>query len=94
MQRHSQYYVYIIRDKNGSFYTGYTSNLQKRLAQHERGAGSKYLKGRQPFELVFVKEYKYYKNALHAERKIKSYTRERKSSLIEIYQRTKNAPNQ
>lgn len=85
MKRHDKYFVYIIEDKNGTYYTGYTNDINKRFELHEKGRGAKYLRGRAPLKLVFVKEYAYYKNALGAERRIKTYTRERKEELIKIY---------
>ncbi len=89
MKRHDKFYVYIIQDKNGTLYTGFTNNIEKRIERHENGFGAKYLKGRKPIKLVFVKEYQYYKNALRAERKIKSYTRDRKEDLIKTYGQNK-----
>ena len=89
MKRHDKFYVYIIEDKNGTYYTGFTNNLEKRYKLHENGFGTKYLKGRTPIKLAFFKEYLYYKNALAAERKIKSYTRERKQELVKIFSQNK-----
>jgi len=54
---------------------------------HSKGHGAKYLKGRVPVELVWVKEYRYYKNALRAEKRIKKRTRKEKERLIRIYER-------
>ncbi|MBP9855133.1 MAG: GIY-YIG nuclease family protein [Candidatus Omnitrophica bacterium] len=85
MNRHAKFFVYIIQDKNGTYYTGYTKDINKRLELHEKGTGAKYLRGRQPLKLVFLKEYSYYKNALAAEQRIKKYTRDRKETLIKIY---------
>ena len=89
MNRHDKFYVYIIEDKNGAFYTGYTKDVQKRLEMHEGGHGAKYLIGKKPLKLVFVKEYQYYKSALNAEIKIKGYTQERKRELVKIYENNK-----
>lgn len=71
--------------KNGTYYTGYTSNLENRIKLHNRGDGAKYLKGKSPVILVYSKEYVYFKNALNAERRIKRLTRKRKEALIEVY---------
>ena len=89
MKRHDKFYVYIIEDKNGAYYTGSTKNIAERFNDHEKGIGAKYLKGHQPLKLVYVKEYSYYKNALSAERKFKKYLRTRKEELIKIF----NQPN-
>ena len=89
MKRHDKYFVYIIEDKNGMYYTGYTQDVQKRLVMHEKGDGAKCLVGKKPLKLVFVKEYQYYKSALNAERKIKGYIQERKRELVKIYENNK-----
>ncbi len=85
MKRHGIYYVYIVKCNDGSFYTGYTQNLENRIKAHNNGYGARYLKGRVPVRLVFFKKYRYYKNALRAEKKIKKYSREKKQELIRIY---------
>jgi len=90
MDRHSKFYVYIIEDKNGTYYTGFTNDVKKRFELHQNGQGAKYLRGRMPLKLAFVKEYRYYKSALNAERKIKGYTREKKEELIQTYENNKS----
>ncbi len=85
MKRYDKFYVYIIEDRNGVYYTGYTNDLKERVERHAKGQGAKFLRGRGPFKLVFQKEYRYYKNALNAERKIKHYPRKRKEELVRIY---------
>jgi len=91
MKRHNKFYVYIIQDKNDMYYTGFTRDVVKRSEAHEKGLGAKFLKGKKPLKVVFVKEYRYYKNALAAERRIKKYTRERKQELIGIF--AQGSPN-
>jgi len=85
MKRHSKFFVYIIKDKDGRYYTGHTKDILKRITLHSKGYGAKYLKARTPLKLVFHKEYYYYKNALTAEKRIKRYTRERKQELINVF---------
>ncbi len=89
MQRHSTYYVYIVQCVNGTYYTGYTSDIAKRIEAHNKGSGAKYLKGKTPVQLVYLKEYGYYKNALKEERRIKTFGRKKKEKLIAGY--TKNS---
>ena len=84
-KRHNKFFVYILEDKNGVYYTGFTGDLAARIEKHNQQVGAKYLKGRGPVKLVFAKEYHYYKNALTAERRIKTYTRKRKEELIRIF---------
>ena len=86
--RRGKYWVYIVQCKDGTYYTGYTNDLERRISQHNSGNGAKYLKSKLPVKLVYAKEYKYYKNALRGERKIKKLTRNQKERLIRNYNET------
>jgi putative endonuclease len=86
-KRSGKFWVYILECKNGAYYTGSTNNLEKRIALHNKGKGAKYLRGKLPVELVYAKEYKYYKNVLCAERNLKKLTRAQKEELVRIYER-------
>lgn len=46
------FYVYVLKCRDGSFYTGYTNNLQKRIAMHNAGRGAKYTRSRLPVVLI------------------------------------------
>lgn len=85
IKRHDRYFVYILECRDGSYYTGYTNDLEQRVKRHNDGHGAKYLRVKLPVTLVYSKEYKYYKNALSAERRIKKLTRNQKEELISIY---------
>ena len=87
IRREGKHWVYIVRCHQGTFYVGYTINLEQRIKLHNGGHGAKYLRGRGPVELVYSKEYRYFKNALHAERNLKKLTRKEKEALIKIYAR-------
>lgn len=87
LKREGKFYVYMVECVNGTYYAGSTNNLESRIKLHNSGYGAKYLKGRGPVKLVYAKEYKYYKNALHAERNLKKLTRKEKEVLIKIYAR-------
>jgi len=89
MKRSGKFYVYIVECHNGTYYTGSTNSLENRIKLHNKGYGAKYLRGKGPVELVYAKEYRYYKNALHAERNLKKLTRAEKEELIRIYERNK-----
>ena len=65
-------YVYILKCSDGSFYTGSTKNLIKRLTTHKKGK-VKYTKSRLPFKLVFVKEFSSYREAFKFEKRVKSW---------------------
>ena len=88
IKRRDDYCVYILRCPNGTFYTGYTNNLEARVRRHNAGHGAKYLRGKSPAKVVYVKEYRYYKSALNEERRIKTLSRKVKEKLIKAY--TKN----
>lgn len=78
-----KYYVYILRCYDYSFYTGYTSDLQKRLQQHQNGTGCTYTKTRTPVELVYTEELPDKPSALKREKQIKKLTIFDKEKLIE-----------
>ncbi len=81
--RKGLFYVYIIECKYGTYYTGYTNDLGKRLKEHNEGKrGAKYTRGRGPVKLVWWKAYKELKSALNTERTIKGLTRLQKESLV------------
>jgi len=82
MRQHDHYYVYIVQCKNGTYYTGHTANIENRIKEHNSGHGAKYLKGKEPVKLVYLKEYQYLKNALARERRIKKMTRKQKELII------------
>ena len=85
LARKGKYWVYIVKCKDGTYYTGFTNDLDKRIEHHNEGYGAKYLKNRLPVKLVYSKEYRYYKNALRCEKDIKKLTREQKEKLIANY---------
>jgi len=81
-KRRDVFYVYILECQKGTYYTGYTNNLEKRLKLHNNGKGAKYLRGKGPLKLVWAKGYKYLRYAMSAEYKIKQLNRRQKESLI------------
>jgi putative endonuclease len=88
--RSGRFWVYIVECGNGTYYTGYTNDLVERIKLHNKGCGARYLRGKGPVELVYEKAYRYYKNALHAERNIKKLARAQKEELKRIYEKNKN----
>jgi len=75
----------MVRCVDGTYYSGSTNDLEARVRLHNAGNGAKYLRGRGPVRLVYVKEYRYYKNALRAESYLKRQTRRYKEELINVY---------
>ncbi len=75
--------MYIVECKDGTFYTGYTNNLEKRLKEHNNDKrGAKYLRGKRPVKLIWRKEYRYLCYAMRTEYRIKQLNRKQKELLI------------
>ncbi len=76
------YWVYILKCSDGSYYTGSTSNLEVRLAQHVSGTTGGYTASRRPVELAFSQDFSEAEEAVHAERQIKNWSRQKKVALV------------
>ncbi len=77
------YYIYIIRCKDGSLYTGYTRDINERVRQHNfTRYGAKSIRGRLPVELVYSETYTTKTEALKREIEIKGWRKEKKEQLI------------
>lgn len=79
-------FVYMLRCKDGSLYTGWTNDLEHRLAMHNSGRGAKYTRGRGPLELVYSEELPDKEVALRRECAIKKLRREQKLALLQTWQ--------
>ena len=75
-------YVYMVRCQGGALYTGWTSDLPRRLAAHQSGRGAKYTRGRVPVALVYREACPDKSAALRREYAVKQLTREEKELLI------------
>lgn len=75
-------YVYMLRCADGSLYTGWTNDLDKRLKAHNSAKGAKYTKSRLPVELVYYEEYEDKRKALSREAAIKKLNKNAKEKLI------------
>ncbi|AKN33261.1 methyltransferase [Clostridium carboxidivorans P7] len=75
-------YVYILQCIDGTLYTGYTNDLNKRIQVHNSGKGAKYTRGRLPVKLVYSEEFNTKNEALKREYAIKLMKRKRKLELI------------
>ena len=76
------YWVYLLKCSDGSYYTGSTSNLEKRISEHQNGLIKGYTSKRLPIELVFSEYFEDVYFAITAERQIKGWTRAKKKALI------------
>lgn len=75
------FWVYMLRCSDGSYYTGHTDNLEKRLAEHNSGDFEGYTSSRLPVEVVFSEEFPSRDDAFLAERRIKRWSRKKKEAL-------------
>lgn len=76
------YWVYILKCSDGSFYTGSTSDIEKRLSEHQNGLIKCYTRSRRPVKLVFSEYFERAYDAISAERQIKGWRRAKKKALI------------
>lgn len=76
-------WVYMLRCADGSLYTGWTNDLQRRFAAHSSGKGGKYTRTRLPVELVYTEECETKQQAMSREWQIKQLSREDKLKLVE-----------
>ncbi len=74
--------TYMLRCSDGTLYTGWTNNIEKRLQAHNAGKGGKYTRVRTPVELVYLEEYETRQEAMSREVQIKQLTRKEKEKLI------------
>ncbi len=82
-KRKGRFWVYILRCKDGTYYTGSTSNLKRRIAEHnESKKGARYTRYKRPVKLVWRLEYRYFKSAFKLEMRIKKLTRLQKEMLV------------
>ena len=75
-------YTYMVLCKDNTLYTGWTNDLEKRLAAHNAGTGAKYTKTRRPVTMVYAEEHEEKRDAMRREVQIKQLTRIEKLRLI------------
>jgi len=78
----ADHYVYILRCADDSYYTGYTTDPERRLAEHNAGDGAKYTRGRTPVTCVYLAAFDSKSTAMSREYEIKQCRRNRKEQLI------------
>ncbi|MFC2342493.1 MAG: GIY-YIG nuclease family protein [Negativicutes bacterium] len=76
-------YTYILECADGTLYTGWTNDLEKRLAAHNAGQGAKYTRGRGPVRLRYYEVFADKEAALRREASLKRLSRTEKLALIE-----------
>jgi putative endonuclease len=76
------YNLYLLRCSDNSLYCGITTSLVRRLRQHNTTKGSKYVRTRKPFSLVYTEEHPDIKSAMRRELQIKKWAKAKKEKLI------------
>ncbi len=83
------FYTYILECKDGTYYTGWTNNLEKREETHNKGLGAKYTKCRLPVKIVYFETFDKKEEAMKRECEIKKLKRKIKENLIIMFNKTK-----
>jgi putative endonuclease len=77
-----KHFVYIVKCSDGTFYTGYTVDIKRRIKEHNSGVGAKYTRGRTPVKLIYKESFSSRSNAQKREYEIKQLSRSEKEELI------------
>jgi putative endonuclease len=78
-------YCYILECADGTYYTGWTTDPERRLGQHNKGSASRYTKSRRPVKLVYLEAQPDRRTAMKRELTIKKMRRIKKMELVEVY---------
>jgi len=76
------HHVYVLECSDGTYYTGYTTDVQRRVAEHDAGEGAKYTRGRTPVELRHTESFESKSAAMSREHEIKRLSRAEKEALF------------
>lgn len=75
-------YIYLLECSNGSYYTGSTTDLIKRIKEHNSGIGANYTRKHAPIELVYFEEFPTIEMAFQKEKQIQNWSNSKKKALI------------
>ena len=78
----SEGFMYILECSDGTYYTGSTKNLERRLCQNQNAEGANYTKKRLPFKLVYYEVYERIAEAFYREKQVQGWSRKKKEALI------------
>ena len=79
----NKHYIYIVECKDGTFYTGYTTDVERRMEEHNSGEGAKYTRGRYPVKLKYQESFTSRSLAQKREYQIKQLPRSKKEELFD-----------
>lgn len=77
-----KHFVYLLLTERGTYYCGYTNDVEKRFETHKQGKGAKYTRANKPVKISWFKEFSTKEEALKTEYKIKQFTHKEKQELI------------
>uniref|UniRef100_UPI000930198C GIY-YIG nuclease family protein n=1 Tax=Anaerococcus mediterraneensis TaxID=1870984 RepID=UPI000930198C len=80
------HFVYMVRCVDNSLYTGYTTDLERRVKTHNEGKGAKYTRARLPVRLVYYKEVENMSEGLKLEAKLKKLSKKKKEDLVQGFE--------
>lgn len=80
-----KHYVYVLKCADQTFYTGYTTDVKKRVATHNKGKGAKYTRVRRPVELLYYESFLDKSEALKKEYAFKQLTRKQKERYLKSH---------
>lgn len=83
-------YTYMLQCNDGSYYTGWTNDLEKRVKAHSEGKGAKYTRAHLPVQLIYYESFETKKEAMSREWAIKHMTRQEKEHLLAEKRRKEN----
>lgn len=78
-------YVYMVECADGTYYTGWTNDVEKRLTAHNDGTGARYTRSREPVQLVYLEELNDKQTAQRREWSIKKLTHAQKEQLVSAF---------
>jgi len=76
-------YMYILRCSNGTYYTGSTIDLEKRILQHQMGDAANYTRKHAPVNLVYFEEFSMIETAFLREKQVQNWSQKKKEALIQ-----------
>lgn len=78
----ADHWVYVVRCSDDTYYTGYTTDVERRVEEHNTGMGAKYTRGRAPVTVVYTERFRSQSTAMQREHEIKTLDRLEKESLV------------
>ena len=85
LKKHKSYFVYMLLCNDGSYYTGYTSNVLSRFQRHKKGLGARYTKMRRPKRIVYLERFATRRAAMKREKQMKTLSHDEKRDLARLH---------